>query len=58
MASRRFTIFVLFAFPCRSPKSALANFDRNSNANTYGNSNAYACAATPIPDLSDTLEAI
>ena len=60
MASRRFTIFVLFAFPCRSSKSALANFDPNSNSisrvnsSSYDNSNAYA--ATPIPDLTDTLE--
>jgi hypothetical protein len=52
-------LFVLFAFPCRSPKSALANFDTDSHADpnsyTYDNSNAYAYAATPIPDLSDTL---
>ena len=60
MASRRFTIFVRFAFPCLSPKSALANFDPNSNSisrvnsSSYDNSNAYA--ATPIPDLTDTLE--
>ena len=64
MASRRFTIFILFAFPCRSPKPALANFDPNSvtladfdpncNSSSYDNSNAYA--ATPIPDLTDTLE--
>jgi hypothetical protein len=62
VASRRFTIFALFAFPYRSPKSALANFDPNPNTNSitrvnstsYDNSNAYA--ATPIPDLTDTLE--
>ena len=63
MASRRFTILVLFALPCRSPKSALGNFDPNSvtladfdpNSNSNSNDNSNAYAGTPIPDLSDTL---
>jgi len=52
VASRRFTIFVLFAFPCRSPKSALANFDPNSNP--YADTDP---GSEPIA-LTDTLEAI
>ena len=74
MASRRFTILVLFAFPCRSPKSALGNFDPNSDSdsNSYGNGNANSYTETdsaasretePESDinpyaLTDTLEAI
>src|SRR5205823_13350873 len=60
VASRRLTLFALSTLRSSDLQATDAKADPNSNSisrvnsSSYDNSNAYA--ATPIPDLTDTLE--